>query len=146
MSAYRVEQTYDASIESVWRALTDPELIPKWTSTGKGGVPVGFAPIAGTRFQYVAKPMPGWKGIVECEVREVSAPTLLRYSWQGDDGDDVTEVTCRLQSDDGRTRLVWDHTGFTGIGGFFVCKILERVRRTMLAKGLREALRDQGSR
>ena len=29
---------------NVWRAVTDPDLIPLWTATGQGGRPVGFVP------------------------------------------------------------------------------------------------------
>ena len=41
----------------VWRAVTDPDLVPLWTATGQGAPPVGLAPVAGTRFQFVAKPV-----------------------------------------------------------------------------------------
>jgi hypothetical protein len=37
------------------------------------------------------------------------------------------------------TRLVYEHTGFTGVGGFggfFMAQLLGRVRRTMLRVGL----------
>ena len=51
---------------------------------------MGFSPVVGTRFKYVAKPMPGWSGIVECEVLEVREPFLLRYTWLGGEKDDVT--------------------------------------------------------
>ena len=40
---------------------------------------------AGTRFKLVAKPQPGWRGFVECEVLEARAPSVLRYSWVGDE-------------------------------------------------------------
>jgi uncharacterized protein YndB with AHSA1/START domain len=66
---------------TVWRAVTDSDLIPLWTATGQGGRPVGFTAVPGTRFQFVAKPVPGWRGIVDCEVLEVREPSLVRYSW-----------------------------------------------------------------
>lgn len=137
MSEYRITQEYACSPERVWRAVTDPALVPRWTSTGKGGRPEGFAPIVGTRFRYIAKPMPGWNGVVECEVLEARAPSLLRYTWQGDANDDVTTVTYRIEASAAGARFTWEHTGFRGIGGFIVCKILASVRRTMLAEGLR---------
>jgi uncharacterized protein YndB with AHSA1/START domain len=59
--------------------MTDPELIPYWTSTGKDARALGFRPVAGTRFPFVAKPMPGWRGIVDCEVLDVRERELLRY-------------------------------------------------------------------
>ena len=81
MAEIRIVRDYPQPPEKVWRALTDPALIPRWTSTGAGGRPEGFGTAVGTRFRYVAKPKPGWSGIVECEVLESDEPSLLRYSW-----------------------------------------------------------------
>ena len=35
MSEYRVVQDYPDPPERVWCALTDPEIVPLWTSTGR---------------------------------------------------------------------------------------------------------------
>src|SRR5258708_21045644 len=70
----------------VWRAVTDPALVPLWTVTGAGGRPEGFAPVVGTRFRLLAGPKPGRSGVVDCEVLEVNEPSLLRYSWPGHEG------------------------------------------------------------
>jgi uncharacterized protein YndB with AHSA1/START domain len=78
MSEFRIVRDYPHPIAKVWRVLTDPELVPRWTHTGQGGRPEGFAPVVGTRFRFVAKPVPGWRGIVDCEVLEVDEPNLLR--------------------------------------------------------------------
>jgi uncharacterized protein YndB with AHSA1/START domain len=86
--------------------------------------PEGFAPVAGTRFKLVAKPQPGWRGFVECEVLEARAPSLLRYSWVGDDDGKATEVTYTLEASGDGTRLTFAHTGFTGIGGFVLAKLM----------------------
>lgn len=68
--------------------MTDPALIPLWTSAGQGGRPEGFSTTVGTKFRFVAKPKLGWNGVVDCEVLEVNEPSLLRYSWRGgDDGE-----------------------------------------------------------
>ena len=142
MSEFRIVNEYPHPPAKVWRALTDPKLIPLWTSTGKGGRPEGFSTEVGTRFKFVAKPMPGWSGVVECEVLETSAPSLLRYSWLGDEGDDVTTVTYRLDAHSNGTRFAWEHVGFTGVGGLIVCKLLARVRKKMLDVGLRAVLDD----
>jgi uncharacterized protein YndB with AHSA1/START domain len=137
MSEIHITREYPQPIEQVWRALTDPEIVPRWTATGAGGRPEGFQLLVGSTFRFVAKPKPGWNGIVNCEVLEVSAPSLLRYSWTDDSGGDVTEVAYRLSAlDGGGTRFTYDHTGFTGIGGVFMAKLLGRVRRRMLDVGL----------
>lgn len=143
-SDIHIVRHYPYPPEKVWRLLTEADLIPLWTSTGKGGRPVGFAPVVGTRFKFVAKPMPGWSGVVECEVLEVRAPHLLRYTWLGGDKDDLTTVTNLLEPVDGGTRFTWDHVGFTGVGGYIVSRVLNRVRKRMLDDGFPAVLRDLG--
>jgi uncharacterized protein YndB with AHSA1/START domain len=133
----RIVRTYPHLPTEVWRAVTDPELVPRWTATGQGARPVGFAPEVGNRFRFEAKPMPGWSGIVECEVLEVAAPSLLSYSWLGDGDRAPTRVTYRIEPDgDAATRFTYEHTGFTGLGGFAMATLLGRVRRRMLTVGL----------
>lgn len=136
MSAYRVVHDYACSPATLWRAVTDPSIVPRWTASGRGGQPVGFQAAVGARFRYVAKPTPGWNGIVECEVLAVDEPALLRYSWVGDPGGDVTIVENRLSPHGDGTRFTWEHTGFTGVGGFFMATLLGSVRKKMLRVGL----------
>ena len=65
------------------------------------------------------------------------APRHLRYSWRGDrDSDDVTEVTYHLEPHSSGTRFTWQHTGFSGIGGFAMSTLLSGVRRKMLTVGV----------
>jgi uncharacterized protein YndB with AHSA1/START domain len=143
MSEIRIVRDYPQPPEKVWRALTDPALIPLWTSTGAGGRPEGFVPVAGTKFRFIAKPKPGWNGIVDCQVLEVDAPRLLRYSWaDGNGGGDITEVAYRLGPRAGGTRFSYEHTGFTGAGGLFMSVLLGRVRTKMLSQGLPALLDD----
>jgi uncharacterized protein YndB with AHSA1/START domain len=136
MSKIHIVRDYPYPPAAVWRAVTDPHLVARWTSTGAGGRPEGFATEVGTRFRFLAKPKPGWNGIVNCVVLEVHEPTLLRYSWQGDGDSYTTEVTYHLQPHQGGTRFTYDHTGFPGIGGFIMARLLGNVRRTMLTTGL----------
>jgi uncharacterized protein YndB with AHSA1/START domain len=142
MSEIRIVCDYPYPPATVWRAVTDPALIPRWTATGAGARPEGFSLAAGTKFRFVGKPKPGWNGIVNCEVLEVTEPSLLRYSWTDDGGGDMTEVTYRLAAQDGGTLFTYEHTGFTGIGGAFMAKILGRIRRKMLTVGLPAVLAD----
>ena len=136
MAEIRIVRDYPQPPATVWRALTDPALIPRWTSAGAGGRPEGFATSVGTKFRYVAKPKPGWSGIVECEVLESDEPSLLRYSWADPGGGEVTEVAYRLEAHGNGTRFTYEHTGFTGIGGLFMARLLGRVRTKMLTIGL----------
>jgi uncharacterized protein YndB with AHSA1/START domain len=142
MTDIRIVRDYPYPPAKVWRAVTDPELIPLWTATGQGGRPVGFVAEVGTRFQFVARPRPGWRGIVDCEVLEVREPSLLRFSWVGDEGGAATYVTYRIEPHAGGTRFTYEHTGFTGVGGFLLAKLLSSVRKKMLTVGLPAVLDD----
>ena len=136
LSDIHIVNEYPHPPEKVWRVLTDPALIPLWTKEGLGGRADGFVPTAGTRFRLVAKPQLFWRGFVDCEVIEARAPWLLRYSWIGDEGERPTLVAYRLEPIAGGTRFTFDHTGFSGVGGWIVSGVLRRVRKKMLGVGL----------
>ena len=141
-SVIHIVRDYPHPPAKVWRAVTDPELIPLWTATGAGARPEGFAPVPGTRFRFVAKPKPGWSGVVACEVLEVNEPHLLRYTWADEAGGGVTQVLYRIEPRTDGSRFTYEHTGFTGIGGTLMAAVLGRVRRKMLDKGLPAVLAD----
>jgi hypothetical protein len=67
---------------------------------------------------------------------------LLRFSWIGDGHGDTTYVTYRIEPHAGGTRFTYEHTGFTGAGGFLLAKLLGSVRRKMLTVGLPAVLND----
>ncbi len=136
MSETRIVRDYPYPLVTVWRALTDPDLVPLWTSTGRGGRPEGFKAEVGAKFRFIGKPFPGWDGIVRCEVLAVREPTLLSYDWRNKEADPPTVVTNLLAEVPGGTRLTWEHTGFSGVEGVFMSRLLGRVRRRMLSEGL----------
>jgi uncharacterized protein YndB with AHSA1/START domain len=143
MSAFHIVNSYPHTIEKVWAAVTDPDLIPLWTVTGQGAHPEGFEPTVGNRFRYIGKPLPGWDGVVHCEVLGVRAPYLLQYTWANHPDDRASIVSYKLApTPDGGTTFVYDHTGFKGPGGFLMAKLLARVRRRMLSQGLPPVLND----
>jgi uncharacterized protein YndB with AHSA1/START domain len=142
VSAIHLVKDYPHSPEKVWRAVTDPALIPLWTATGAGGRTEGFATVVGTKFQFIGKPKPGWNGVVDCEVIEVDEPSLLRWTWTDTSTGDTTEVLYQLEPHAGGTRFSYDHTGFTGLSGFFMAQLLGHVRRKMLNQGLTAVLND----
>ncbi len=97
----------------VWRALTESKLVASWLMQND------LVPVVGHRFQFRSQPMPGWDGVVHCEVLEVRPHERLVYSWRG--GSDelpaarldsvVTWTLARTESGGTRLRLV--HSGFT---------------------------------
>ena len=61
----------------------------------------------------------------------------------GDEGGKATYVTYRLERHEGGTRFTYEHTGFRGIEGFIMAKlVLGPVRRRMLDVGLPSVLND----
>jgi uncharacterized protein YndB with AHSA1/START domain len=146
MSDIHIVNDYPHRVEQVWRALTDPALIPLWTKAGLGGRAEGFWPVAGTKFRLVAKPQPWWRGFVECEVVEARAPSLLRYWWIGDEGESPSLVSYQLEPIEAGTRFIFDHTGFSGIGGFMVSKVLRRVSEEDAQRGLAGRAQRSGRR
>lgn len=137
MAEYTITRDYPYPIDEVWAVLTEPDQVARWTTTGQGGRPDGFAPVPGTRFRFVGRPTMGWAGVVYCEVIAVDPPHALHYTWKGDeDTDDVTDVTYRLEETPDGTRFTWHHSGFRGIGGYTMSKLLGNVRTKMLTEGL----------
>jgi uncharacterized protein YndB with AHSA1/START domain len=140
MSDIKIVEEYDRPVAVVWKVLTDPELVPLWTSTGQGGRPEGFRAEVGATFRFVGKPFPGWDGIVRCEVLVAEVPHRLSYTWRNKEADDPTVVSYLLDETPSGTRLTWSHIGFHGVEGFFMSRLLGRVRRKMLTDGIPAAL------
>jgi uncharacterized protein YndB with AHSA1/START domain len=139
MSDIRIVREYPHPRARVWRALVDPALISRWMMR-----PEGFAPVVGTRFKLVAKPGPGWRGFVECEVLEVVEGKKLRYSWTGDENAAPQEVTFDLEDTPAGARLTFSHTGFVGVGGWFLATVMMGPGwRKMLSQGIGAVLADQ---
>jgi uncharacterized protein YndB with AHSA1/START domain len=100
-----LEQTYPHPPERVWQALTDSAALAEWL------MPNDFEARVGHKFRFQSKPMPGWRGFVECEVIEVEEPRRLVYTWLGDaDWQAPTIVRWTLEPIEEGTRLRLEHT------------------------------------
>jgi len=62
---------------TVWRVLTEPELLKQWLMEND------IRPVVGHKFTFRAQPQPWWDGVVHCEILEVEPGSRLRYSWKG---------------------------------------------------------------
>jgi uncharacterized protein YndB with AHSA1/START domain len=133
----RIVRDYPHPPAKVWRALTDPELMALW-----GMRPEGFALVVGTRYKLIGEPNRNWRGFVECELLEAREPSLLRYSWVGDDSGKPTQVTFTLTPHAGGTRVSFEHSGFSGLSGFMLAKIIMTPGWKSMLKGTFPAVLD----
>ncbi|HSS20413.1 MAG TPA: SRPBCC domain-containing protein [Pyrinomonadaceae bacterium] len=130
----KFEAWYEFPPEVVWSALTDREAMSEWL------MPNDFEPRVGHKFTLRTKPAPGFDGIVRCEIKEISPPRRLSYSWEG--GGIDTLVTFSLTPSPGGTHVVLEHTGFRGFRGLMVSAILgQGWRKKILPIGLLAAVR-----
>lgn len=146
MSDIHIVRDYPCSPMKLWRALTEPKLMPYWMIAARAE---GFSSVKGTRFKFIGKPQPGWNGVVDCEVLEAIPPSLFRYSWLDDPKGNVMHVSYRIEPHEGGTRFTFDHTGFTGPFGFLLAKLfIGRVRKKMFdlnVPTLLDAIDDEGN-
>jgi uncharacterized protein YndB with AHSA1/START domain len=127
----RFEAIYPFAPEQVWTALTDPEALADWL------MPNDFKAEVGHRFQFRTRPAPGFDGTVHCEVLEVDRPHRLAYQWRG--GDIDTVVSFDLMAEGSSTRLVMQQSGFAGVRGAMVAKILSGGWKGMIERGVLRA-------
>jgi uncharacterized protein YndB with AHSA1/START domain len=130
VSDLKFEVIYPAAISAVWRALTDPVELSEWL------MPNDFRPVVGHEFRFVTEPRPGFDGIVRCEVRVVRHERQLAYTWVGGGIDTVVEWT--LAPHGAGTALTLIHSGFEGVHGFLVSRILSSGWRSRVLKALGE--------
>ena len=97
-------------------------------------------------FAFVARPRPGWRGIVDCEVLEArdAGPDPVRFSWTGDDNGKTTYVAYRIEPHAAGDALQRPTTTQVSPvrAGFLLAKLLGSVRKKMLTAGLSAVLDD----
>ncbi|MCA8954562.1 MAG: SRPBCC domain-containing protein [Planctomycetes bacterium] len=126
MKGIHLERTYPHPIERVWQAIATSRGLAAWL------MPNDFEPQPGHRFQFRWKKVPGWRGIVDCEVLEIEPLERLVFSWRGEEGHQPTRVTFTLTRVPEGTRLTLDHDGFRGFGGFLSRQMMRGGWRTKL--------------
>jgi uncharacterized protein YndB with AHSA1/START domain len=100
-----IERTYNAPVETVWRAITDKNQMKQWLFDIKE-----FTPEVGCEFQF-------YGGTEErqylhvCKVVEVIPLKKLKYSWRYDGYEGISFVTFDLFAEQGRTRVRLTHEG-----------------------------------
>jgi len=94
-----VTRVYNAAVEDVWDACTNPERIPRWFS------PISGELREGGRYQL--------QGNAGGTIQRCSAPHGFSATWEY--GDEVSWIELRLAPEaDGRTRLELEHIAHVG--------------------------------
>ena len=135
MKAIHLERLYPHPVDRVWEAIGTSRGLAAWL------MPNSFEPVVGHQFQFRWKKIPGWRGIVDCEVLEVVPRRRLSFSWRGEERHRPTRVTFTLEPAEGGTRLVLVHDGFRGFGGFISKRMMSGGWRSkLLGRQLPQAL------
>ncbi|HKE00026.1 MAG TPA: SRPBCC domain-containing protein [Planctomycetota bacterium] len=124
----RLDATYPHPPDRVWRAITTREALASWL------MPNDFEPRVGHRFTFRMKPVPGFDGIVHCEVIELEPPRRLSFRWKGGPLDTV--VSFELAPVPEGTRLELVHDGFTGPSAAVLRMMMKPGWKKMLRKRL----------
>lgn len=102
----QIERTYDASVEKVWSALTDPEKMKQWYFD----VPM-FRPEVGNEFTFRGCADDEVEYIHLCKVTAAEENKKIAYTWKYRDYPGQSEVSFELFPENGKTRLVLTHAG-----------------------------------
>ncbi len=133
----RIERTFDASADTMWRLWTEPEPFKAWYGPTGARIPVAEMDltIGGRRLTQMAMETPN--GPMEMwfvgEFREITPPTRLVYTESMSDAEgnvqspqsmgmpeghpETTEVVVELEDLGDRTRLVLTHVGVAADSG-----------------------------
>jgi uncharacterized protein YndB with AHSA1/START domain len=113
----RLRRTFDAPVEDVFDAWTNPEVLRRWWSV----TPAGRTPVAevdlrvgGAYRLSMEDPDAGTVHTVRGEYREVRRPELLVYSWCWEEGEGrtghVSTVKVEFVGEGERTTVVLEHS------------------------------------
>ena len=109
-----VDEVFPHAPETIWKTLTNGELMGRWMMA-----PTGFEPVEGRRFTFQTRAAGGWDGTIHCQVLEVVRNERLAYAWKGGHEGNAgygspldTVVTWLLSRLEHGTRLRLVHSGF----------------------------------
>lgn len=101
-----IERIFHASIETVWKAITDKNDMKQWYFDL-----AEFKPEVGFEFRFEGGPDEGTRYLHVCVVTEVLEGKKLTYSWRYDGYPGISFVTFELFPEADKTRLLLTHAG-----------------------------------
>ena len=100
-----IERTFNASIERVWKAITDRDQMKQWYFDIEN-----FKPEVGFEFKFYGE-NEGRKYVHLCKITEVIKNQKLRHSWRYEGYEGNSIVTFELFAEGTATRLKLTHEG-----------------------------------
>jgi len=102
----RMERIFNAPRERVWKAMTDPALIPQWWGRGRKLVVERYEFKRGGHWRFVVHDEHGVNGF-EGRYREITPPVraVQTFEWDGMPGHVIIETVVLEDLGDGRTKL-----------------------------------------
>jgi len=133
-----ISREFDAPREVVFKAMTDPALIPQWWGPRAYTTRVDTMDVRpGGKWRFI-NGLPGGEEVgFRGEYREIVAPERIvqTFEWEGLPGHISVETAIFTETDDGRT-LLTDHTVFTS----------KEDRDGMIQSGMEKGLRETHDR
>jgi len=115
-------------IETVWQALTKPELMSQWI------METDFRPEVGRQFKFKGKKNKFWRGWTECKVIKIEPLKQLQFTWQNSEKQTPTLITYTLTKTDSGTNIQATNEGFDSTYGPFEGFFF----RTMIKAGMKK--------
>lgn len=101
-----IHRILDASVERVWKALTDLEQMKQWYFELDA-----FEPQKGFQFSFYGQGTKGEQYLHECEVLEVLPLQKISYSWTYKGFEGYSVVSFELESAGEKTKITVTHSG-----------------------------------
>jgi len=128
MKKIEINVTVPYSIEKVWQALTEHQLMSQWL------METDFKPEVGYQFRFKGKENKFWRGYIECKVVNIEPLKSIQFTWQNAEKQTPTLITYELAKTDNGTSIHATNDGFDNtygpFSGFFY--------RTMIKAGMKK--------
>ncbi len=103
---FQIERTYNASVEKVWKAITDKNEMKKWSFDI-----AELKPVVGFEFRFLGGKDPANPYVHLCKVTEVIPLKKFSYTWRFEGIPSNTLLTFELFEEGKNTRLKLTHAG-----------------------------------
>jgi uncharacterized protein YndB with AHSA1/START domain len=110
MNELTIDKRCNATIERVFAAWTEPDLMARWFAPGTMSVAEAVADVrVGGAWRVVMQEPSGQRRTVGGHYREVSPHSRLRFSWRWEGSEHTSEVEITLRADGTGTELQLTH-------------------------------------